>query len=435
MLFGNLMVIFKEVLIYTLFLPGWICMHHIFSVVISLCLLFGSLCAASDKCAPLEWVNGPVEYEAGISPLLQERHSVRNIMIAASLGSLAKKCKVDLSVQNADTVLEKMATSMRGNLGAYLGKLAKDSDTAHKAHIEFITFVKRCMRTEAEIPASEKSRALFWECAGELCPVNRTKHPSARSFLEDKFIDAVAGRYTDVGTFFGSEFLAQEARVLERLHAAGKQIKQVNLIDTIYAETIKLLQQCRRASKIDIPTDRSLYAYMHNRDIYNRLQHTLCHCCGGFESPIFNLFDACLVAATLDQFKDYTHTLFPAMKLRIYGDVQTYIQDCKEQHALRSEFLVGSDVIDITSPWDKNSWNAFHAVQNNCLQMSAISALLSITKDCALLHSYATGVGQKRWTYDCAQQEWREMDEAEFNQHCQQADARESAEHEHQQHN
>lgn len=401
-------------------------MHQIFSVLVIFCLTLGSVSAAADKhSAPLQWSTEPVVYDPAVSPLLQERHSVRNIMIAASLGSLVQECKVDFSQIRAETLLQNVASSVRGSLGVYLRASASNYYKANKARPELITFIERSMQTDTQIPASEKSRALLWECVGDYCPIQRIKHPGARSFFEDTVIDAIGGRYTGICTFFGSEFLAQEAVILQRLHAAGKNVQQVILIDTMYKSTIKFLLQCdadhKDDHKIDISSDKSLYARLHNRNMYNRLPSTLCMCCNDIESPILDLSNACLVASTLDQFKDYASTLFPAMKMRMYSDAQTYIQDCKKEQALRSDLLVGGELIDITDPSCEGRWHDFHAVQNNCLQISAVSALLSITKQRAFLHSYLTGVGQKRWTYDSVQQEWRKMDEAEFDERCRQA--------------
>lgn len=307
-------------------------------------------------------------------------HSVFNTLIlplspvakVAVLAETADAAEMDLKDIKLQTLIQCMIDYIRdGKLYDFLAEKYIIGDCTIALQTDIINFINRCRAAMTTVPADQKNKIFLAECVEDLCPASRTKNPLVRSTFERMVADAIMPRH--VGTFcaFASGSLLQELRMLEQWKEQGKKIGTIVIIDRIYRRLTDVLSKSQEDELYLASTQK-----MHELVSYVKLKEE------GY--PFIDIVRIAARVSIIQQFADQVASLYPESfkGIRVYADATDYINACKKFHEKRADVLVTCDIkhkdfLKQNPEWVE-AWLDYHLLEGNCLQISAVSALLSI---------------------------------------------------------
>ena len=290
----------------------------------------------------------------------------------ALIDEAATAAKIELSDINPVILLSFIKKEAQGDLKKLLQTEKQRKAVNPSLYADIVTFIKRCGQGIAAVSPDQKREIYFRECNEWRCPASRIRNPSVRPKFEQMIASAIVPRYVETYCSFASGDLLQDVRLLEQWKEQGKKITTIVLIDPEYLPLTSSITKNDR-SGFYFTLDQSLhvmadYAKHINVDSYPK-----------------ELTSMARAAKTIQEFATRIAALYPESfkGIYVYPDTEAYVADCKKFPERRADVLVACDIkhmdLSMISPKFAKAWHDYHLIEGNALQVSAVSALLSIS--------------------------------------------------------
>lgn len=431
-------------------------MKHVFSALVSVSLIVGSLQAAAGSSANataltlLMPCSEPLPFDANLSDialLMRPQQYVSDIATLAHATKLVREIEnarvkdklcmppIHIACMVAHPFVATCFFSCSSNLGHFFGKCVSAKEPlAADVGAALINLFHKCEATYDVAPEDEKKDWLL-KCAGNMpaCLAACYRDPLVRAKVEDTFVQSVCaaeGKH-DVYTSLTFDDLSKDIRFLQLLAEQNVNVKAVVAINYDYNYFVFPLAQGNEGSSVELALHESLhekfnYPQRHHGAYHEDASELLTTKYKDLPMPLKQMFASLeatksafgqtlqlyLLTRTIDQFKARVLQLHPELEhMYMYAGRHKYIADCALDSSLRADILVGHDAVDIRSNccidrccidryWQQ-AWQNFQKVRANCLSPSAIAcSLRSITNKHAYMQLHRAATDEtEQWDY------------------------------------
>ena len=334
------------------------------------CCVLPALQAAADKQAvsyitlPKTGIIKHAEFDSSVLPL-------DNMAAIALIDETAAAAKIELKNMHPKQLISLISINVSDDVKRFLEEENKKCVVSPFLQADIITFIKRCSEGFLAVPEDQKKDMYLVEC-DTICHASRSKNPIVRSTFEQMIGDAIAPRHVETYCGFATGALLQDLRLLEQWKEQGKKIKKIVLIDSQYNELITAVTQGQKSSFF-LPSNQSM------NDVIDYAKCSKHYCFNG----LMRIADRVKI---IQQFAERLASLYPESLegIYVYADASDYARDCQQFHDRRADVLVGCDLRHKDSlnaggsvNWAK-AWQDYYILEGNSLQISAVSALLTI---------------------------------------------------------